>query len=78
MLHVGIGYSFEKKMRLFIVDYIKPSPVYQVKCKLVIMISKGAECLDYLFGSWHSYSPTAQHTCKIAQSSLYLYTMYIN
>ena len=36
MLHVGISYSFEKKKRLFIVDYIKPSPVYQVKCKLVI------------------------------------------
>ena len=35
MLHVGISYSFEKKKRLFIVDYIKPSPVYQVKCKLV-------------------------------------------
>ena len=35
MLHVGINYSFEKKERLFIVDYIKPSPVYQVKCKLV-------------------------------------------
>ena len=35
MLHVGISYSFEKK-RLFIVDYIKPSPVYQVKCKLVL------------------------------------------
>ena len=35
MLHVGISYSFEKK-RLFIVDYFKPSPVYQVKCKLVI------------------------------------------
>ena len=26
---------FWKKKRLFIVDYIKPSPVYQVKCKLV-------------------------------------------
>ena len=38
MLHVGISYSFEKKKRLFIVDYIKPSPVYQVKCKLVIII----------------------------------------
>ena len=36
MLHVGISYSFEKKKRLFIVDYIKPSPVYQVKCKLVV------------------------------------------
>ena len=36
MLHVGISYYFEKK-RLFIVDYIKPSPVYQVKCKLVFM-----------------------------------------
>ena len=36
MLHVGISYSFEKKERLFIVDYIKPSPVYQVKCKFVI------------------------------------------
>ena len=35
MLHVRISYSFEKKKRLFIVDYIKPSPVYQVKCKLV-------------------------------------------
>ena len=35
MLHVGISYSFEKKKRLFIVDYIKPSSVYQVKCKLV-------------------------------------------
>ena len=38
MLHVGICYSFEKKKRLFIVDYIKPSPVYQVKCKLVFML----------------------------------------
>ena len=38
MLHVGISYSFEKKKRLFIVDYIKPSPVYQVKCKLVILL----------------------------------------
>ena len=28
---------FWKKKRLFIVDYIKPSPVYQVKCKLVII-----------------------------------------
>ena len=37
MLHVGISYSFEKK-RLFIVDYIKPSPVYQVKCKLVSFV----------------------------------------
>ena len=37
MLHVGISYSFEKKKRLFIVDYIKPSSVYQVKCKLVII-----------------------------------------
>ena len=37
MLHVGISYSFEKK-RLFIVDYIKPSPVYQVKCKLVFIV----------------------------------------
>ena len=35
MLHVGISYSFEKKKRLLIVDYIRPSPVYQVKCKLV-------------------------------------------
>ena len=26
---------FEKKKRLFIADYIKPSPVFQVKCKLV-------------------------------------------
>ena len=26
---------FWKKKRLFILDYIKPSPVYQVKCKLV-------------------------------------------
>ena len=39
MLHVGISYSFEKKKRLFIVDYIKPSPVYQVKCKLVYFVS---------------------------------------
>ena len=38
MLHVGISYSFEKKKRLFIVDYIKPSPVYQVKCKLVFKL----------------------------------------
>ena len=40
MLHVGISYSLKKKKkkRLFIVDYIKPSPVYQVKCKLVISI----------------------------------------
>ena len=38
MLHVGISYSFEKKKRLFIVDYIKPSPVYQVKCKLVFFL----------------------------------------
>ena len=37
MLHVGISYSFEKKKRLFIVDYIKPSPVYQMKCKLVFI-----------------------------------------
>ena len=36
MLHVGISYSFEKK-EIIIVDYIKPSPVYQVKCKLVII-----------------------------------------
>ena len=35
MLHVEINYSFEKKRDYFIVDYIKLSPVYQVKCKLV-------------------------------------------
>ena len=34
MLHVGI-ILLKKNKRLFIVDYIKPSPVYQVKCKLV-------------------------------------------
>ena len=28
------------KKRLFIVDYIKPSPVYQVKCKLVNILSR--------------------------------------
>ena len=41
MLHVGISYSFEKKKRLLIVDYIKPSPVYQVKCKLVHICNRG-------------------------------------
>ena len=41
MLHVGISYCFEKKKeRLFIVDYIKPSAVYQVKCKLVSEFSQ--------------------------------------
>ena len=44
LMHVGphrgphvtcrIQLFFWKKKRLFIVDYIKPSPVYQVKCKL--------------------------------------------
>ena len=28
---------FWKKKRLFIVDYMKPSPVYRVKCKLVVI-----------------------------------------
>ena len=47
MLHVGISYSFEKKKRLFIVDYIKLSPVYQVKCKLVLL-SLGTLVLPFL------------------------------
>ena len=42
MLRVGISYSFEKKKRLLIVDYIKPSPVYQVKCKLVYSVTNNA------------------------------------
>ena len=34
-VNITISYSLKKK-RLFIVDYIKPSPVYQVKRKLVM------------------------------------------
>ena len=34
----------------------------------------------YLLGTWESYSPTARqpNICKIVQSSLYSWTMYIN
>ena len=58
--------------------------VRRKKCCLFLRL----ECLNllqlttiykhYPLGTGESYGPTAQHVCKIAQSSLYRWTTYIN
>ena len=68
MLHVGISYSLEKK-RLFIVDYIKPSPVYQVKCKLVIWFW-------HFFINWLTVQLNTQRHLLMITQSLFLVKLY--
>ena len=76
MLHVGISYSFEKKKRLFIVDYIKPSPVYQVKCKLVIYC---VHCATQLLIFRFTSLPNTLVECQRDNvTNKYKYKLFIN
>ena len=52
-VHILIGQSFEKKKGLFIVDHIKQSPVYQVKCKLADVISIDIPLWSNFYNNFH-------------------------